>query len=67
MTSRLEKPFAVVVPSVQLENEHYCVAAAMASLHHYQETGLHITLYELKQWAKAVRENRGIKIQPCHK
>lgn len=67
MPSKLEKPYAVGLSAVQQDHEHAVIAVAATSLHHYQETGLHITLDELKQWVKAVRKNRKTKIQPCHK
>lgn len=49
------------------EAEQTAIAAAVASLDHYQKTGLHTTLDEVKDWAKAVRKTRSTKIPACHK
>jgi predicted transcriptional regulator len=49
------------------EAEQAAIAAAVASLDHYQKTGLHTTLGEVKDWAKAVRKDRRAKIPACHK
>jgi predicted transcriptional regulator len=49
------------------EAEQAAIAAAMASLDHYQQTGLHTTLDEVKNWAAAVRKDRSAKMPACHK
>jgi len=36
------------------------------SITHYEATGLHITLDELKQWAKEVKINRNAQLPVCH-
>jgi predicted transcriptional regulator len=33
---------------------------------HFEATGLHITLNELKTWAKDVKVNRGAQLSACH-
>ena len=33
---------------------------------HFESTGLHITLNELKTWAKDVKENRNAQLPACH-
>lgn len=49
------------------EAEQAAIEAAAASLAHYQKTGLHTTLDEVKDWAKAVRKDRNAKMPACHK
>jgi predicted transcriptional regulator len=49
------------------EAEQAAIAAAVASLEHYQKTGLHTTMDEVKNWAKAVRKDRSAKMPACHK
>ena len=36
------------------------------SVAHFESTGLHITLNELKAWAKDVKENRNAQLPACH-
>jgi predicted transcriptional regulator len=48
------------------EAEQAAIAAATASLDHYQKTGLHTTLDEVKDWAKALRKDRNTKMSACH-
>lgn len=48
------------------EAEQAAVDAAVVSLAHYQKTGLHTDLDEIKVWAKAVRKNRSAKMPACH-
>jgi predicted transcriptional regulator len=48
------------------EAEQAVITAAAASLDHYQQTGLHSTLDELKDWAKAVRIDHSVKMPGCH-
>jgi predicted transcriptional regulator len=48
------------------EAEQAAIAAAVASLDHYQKTGLHSTLDEVKDWAKAMRKDRSAKMPACH-
>ena len=48
------------------EAEQAYIAAAAASLAHFQKTGLHTTLDEVKDWAKALRKNRRAKMPACH-
>ena len=50
----------------QAEAEQAAIQAAAASLAHYEKTGLHTTLDEVKVWAKAVRKNRSAKMPACH-
>jgi predicted transcriptional regulator len=49
------------------EAEQAAIAAAVASLDHYQQTGLHTTLDDVKNWATAVRKDRSAKMPACHK
>ena len=37
-----------------------------ASIDHYEKTGLHITLDEVKQWAQALKTNRSAELPKCH-
>lgn len=39
---------------------------AEISLEHYEKTGLHITLDEVKQWAKELKTNKEAKLPKCH-
>lgn len=48
------------------EAEQAFIQAAAASLAHYNKTGLHTTLEEVKGWAKAVRKDRKAKLPTCH-
>ncbi len=50
----------------QEENGRAVITAAEKSLKHYQRTGLHTTLEELKDWAHAVRRSRTEKMPACH-
>ena len=36
------------------------------SVSHYEMTGLHITLDEVKTWAKEVKTNRNVLLPACH-
>jgi hypothetical protein len=63
----LEKQLAVNMPVNQEEREYAVIAAAAASLDHYQKTGLHTTLDELKEWAQSVRKDRRVKMPVCHR
>ena len=49
------------------EAEQAAVDAAVASFAHYQKTGLHTDLDEIKVWAKAVRKNRSAQLPACHR
>jgi hypothetical protein len=66
MPLTLEKRLTVNAPVKQEENEHAAIAASAASLDHYQKTGLHTTLDELKEWARTVRKDRLVKMPVCH-
>ena len=48
------------------EAEQMAVKIASASIEHYKQTGLHVTLDEVKAWANAVKSNRNAKLTPCH-
>ncbi len=48
------------------EAEQAAIQSAAASLMHYKKTGLHTTLDEVKDWAKAVRKDRKAKMPACH-
>ena len=48
------------------EAEQMAVKIASASIEHYKQTGLHVTLDEVKAWAKAVKSNRNAKLTSCH-
>jgi predicted transcriptional regulator len=48
------------------EAEQAAMDVAAASLLHYQQTGLHTRLDELKTWATAVRKDRSVKMPTCH-
>ena len=49
------------------EAEQMAIKIADASIEHYKQTGLHVTLDEVKAWAKTVKSNRNAKLIPCHK
>ena len=51
---------------VDEEAEQMAIKIASASIEHYKQTGLHVTLDEVKTWAKAVKSNRNAKLMPCH-
>jgi predicted transcriptional regulator len=36
------------------------------SVAHFEATGLHVTLNELKTWAKDVKANRNAQLPACH-
>jgi hypothetical protein len=46
--------------------EQAAMTAAIASLKHYQKTGLHTTLDEMKNWAQSVRKDRKVEMPACH-
>lgn len=48
------------------EVEQRFIATAQASLKHYQETGLHITLEELSAWAKEIKKAPNTPMPLCH-
>ncbi|MGL4767899.1 MAG: CopG family ribbon-helix-helix protein [Formosimonas sp.] len=48
------------------EAEQTAIQIAAASIAHYQQTGLHVTLDEVKTWANALKTNREAKIPACH-
>lgn len=48
------------------EAEQMAVNIAAASVEHYQQTGLHVTLDEVKTWANELKTNRAAKIPACH-
>lgn len=48
------------------EAEQKAIQEAAASLAHYQKTGLHITLDEMKQWANNLKTNRNSQLPACH-
>lgn len=48
------------------EAEQRFIAAGEASLKHYQKTGLHITLDELRSWAKDVKKDPNTPMPECH-
>jgi predicted transcriptional regulator len=48
------------------EAEQRFIAAGEASLSHFQQTGLHITLDELRTWAQDVKENPDAPMPACH-
>lgn len=48
------------------EAEQRFIAAGEASLSHYQQTGLHITLDELRTWAQEVKGNADAPMPACH-
>lgn len=39
---------------------------AEISLKHYEKTGLHITIDEVKQWAEELKINRNGRLPKCH-
>jgi len=48
------------------EAEQMAVKIAIASVEHYKQTGLHVSLDEVRTWAKAVKVDRSAKIPSCH-
>jgi predicted transcriptional regulator len=48
------------------EAEQNAIQEAAASLEHFERTGLHIRLDEVKQWAKELKTNRNAKLPLCH-
>ena len=48
------------------EAEQRFIAAGEASLKHYQKTGLHITLDELRTWAKDAKKHPNAPMPECH-
>jgi hypothetical protein len=67
MPLTFETRLAVNGPVKQEENEHAAIAACAASLDHYQITGLHTTLDELKEWTQSVRKDRRVQMPVCHR
>lgn len=37
-----------------------------AGINHYEATGLHITLDEMRTWAKSIRLDRNTQLPACH-
>jgi predicted transcriptional regulator len=48
------------------EAEQKAIQEAAASLEHFERTGLHIRLDEVKQWAKELKNNRNAQLPLCH-
>ena len=48
------------------EAEQLAIQEATVSLEHYERTGLHITLDEVKQWVKDLKTDRNAKLPVCH-
>ena len=48
------------------EAEQKAIQEAAASLEHFERTGLHVRLDEVKQWAKELKNNRSAQLPPCH-
>lgn len=41
--------------------------SAIRSYEHFQETGLHVTIDELQQWAKSLNTSNHLLLPQCHK
>lgn len=48
------------------EIEQHQIAIAEESLDHYEKTGLHVTLDEMKAWLKEKKLNRNTPMPVCH-
>lgn len=48
------------------EAEQEAIELASASIAHYKQTGLHVTLAEVKAWSKSLKNDRNATITPCH-
>lgn len=48
------------------EAEQKAIQEAAASLEHFERTGLHVTLDEVKQWAQNLKTNRNAQLPACH-
>ena len=48
------------------EAEQKTIQEAAASLEHFERTGLHIRLDEVKQWAEELKNNRNAQLPLCH-
>lgn len=51
----------------ELETEREMFEVAAEALRHYQETGLHTTHEEMKEWARKLITNPNEPIPKCHK
>jgi hypothetical protein len=60
------QPLSILASGEEGEITDRMVSEALASLEHYQRTGLHIRLDELKAWAQAVRKDRSLPMPECH-
>ena len=49
------------------EIEERFISAAEAAWEDFEKTGLHITLDEAKNWAKALKSNSDAALPSCHK
>ena len=48
------------------ENEQAVLSIVDNSAHHYEATGLHITMAEMRLWKDAVKADRTVKLPTCH-
>jgi predicted transcriptional regulator len=48
------------------EAEQKAIQEAAAALEHFERTGLHVRLDEVKQWAKELKNNRNAQLPLCH-
>lgn len=51
---------------INKEIEQKQIVLAMKSLEHYDATGLHVTLDEMKAWLKARKIDRNTPVPACH-
>lgn len=70
-TAKKRTPHYLMKEAIELyleseEAEQKAIQEAAASLAHYQKTGLHITLDEMKQWANNLKTNRNAQLPACH-
>jgi hypothetical protein len=66
MVKKLEDVMSALPEKRQADIEQRQIELALESLNHYQTTGLHVTLDELKEWVKAVAVDPKTPMPKCH-
>jgi hypothetical protein len=66
MVKKLEDFMSALPEKRQAEIQQRQIELALESLNHYETTGLHVTLDELKEWVKAIADNPKTPMPKCH-
>jgi predicted transcriptional regulator len=70
-TSKKRTPHYLMREAIQAylekeEAEQAVLSRVDSSMSHYESTGLHVTLDEMKDWAKSLRLDRNTPLPACH-